>query len=75
MGYQTRGILMKTNKRPIIGISGSVHLINEGVFQGHKILGEKALVNSFHHQAVKEVAKGFKVVAVSKDNVVEAIEK
>lgn len=66
---------MKTNKRPIIGISGSVKLINEGVFQGHKILGEKALVNSFHHQAVKEVAKGFKVVAVSKDNVVEAIEK
>ena len=32
------------------------------------------LVNSFHHQSVKEVAPGFKVTAVSKDGIVEAIE-
>lgn len=31
-------------------------------------------VNSFHHQAVAEVARGFKVSAVSRDNVIEAIE-
>lgn len=41
----------------------------------YEVLGEKAFVNSFHHQAVKDVAKGFKVVATSKDGVVEAIEK
>lgn len=41
----------------------------------YKIFGEKALVNSFHHQAVKEVAEGFKITALSKDGVVEAIEK
>lgn len=32
------------------------------------------LINSLHHQAVKEVAKGFKVVAKSEDGIVEAIE-
>lgn len=41
-----------------------------------KILNiETAAVNSYHHQAVKDVAKGFKVTALSKDGVVEAIEK
>lgn len=32
-------------------------------------------VNSFHHQAVKAVAPGFKVTAVSEDAMVEAIER
>ncbi|MGM9774778.1 MAG: gamma-glutamyl-gamma-aminobutyrate hydrolase family protein [Candidatus Egerieousia sp.] len=32
-------------------------------------------VNSYHHQAVKDVAPGLKVVAVAPDGVVEAIEK
>ncbi|MBR4882494.1 MAG: gamma-glutamyl-gamma-aminobutyrate hydrolase family protein [Bacteroidales bacterium] len=42
----------------------------------HKMLGvEKIAVNSYHHQAVKDVAPGFKVTAVSKDGIVEAIEK
>lgn len=31
-------------------------------------------VNSFHHQAVKQVPKGFKVSAISPDGVIEAIE-
>lgn len=39
------------------------------------ILGSKALVNSFHHLSVKDVAPGFKAVAFSKDGVIEAIEK
>ncbi|MGB9780323.1 gamma-glutamyl-gamma-aminobutyrate hydrolase family protein [Caldanaerobacter sp.] len=38
------------------------------------IFGKNTVVNSFHHQAVKRVAKGFKAVAWSKDGVVEAIE-
>ncbi len=32
------------------------------------------LVNSFHHQAIKDVAPGFKATAYSPDHVVEAIE-
>jgi putative glutamine amidotransferase len=35
---------------------------------------EQLAVNSFHHQAVKDVAPGFKVVAVATDGVIEAIE-
>ena len=35
---------------------------------------EKIAVNSFHHQAVKDVAPGFKVTAKSNDGVIEAIE-
>lgn len=42
----------------------------------YTILGfESVAVNSFHHQAVKDVAEGFKITARAKDGVVEAIEK
>lgn len=46
----------------------------EGTFL-RNILGEKYKVNSFHHQILKDVAPGFKVVAKSDDGVVESIEK
>lgn len=36
---------------------------------------EEIITNSFHHMAVKDVAPNFKVVARSKDGVIEAIEK
>ncbi len=49
--------------------------ITEGSLM-HKMLGvENIAVNSYHHQAVKDIAPGFKVTAVSKDGIVEAIEK
>ena len=41
----------------------------------YDILGESALVNSYHHQAVKEIAPGFMVSARAKDGVIEAMEK
>ena len=31
-------------------------------------------VNSFHHQALKQVAKGLKVVATAPDGIIEAVE-
>lgn len=39
-----------------------------------KILGSKAVVNSYHHQAVKTLAKNFEPVAWSSDGIVEAFE-
>lgn len=39
------------------------------------LLGEKNLVNSFHHQAVKLVAEGFHATAFAADGAVEAIER
>lgn len=42
----------------------------------HSILGKTEIkVNSFHHQACKEVGEGFKVSALSAGGVIEAIEK
>lgn len=40
-----------------------------------KILGsERVVVNSFHHQANRDVGKGFKVAARSEDGIIEALE-
>lgn len=41
----------------------------------HKATGlKKMLVNTEHHQAVKDIAEGFKVTAKSSDGIVEAME-
>lgn len=39
-----------------------------------KKLGDKFLVNSFHHMAIKDIAKNFNIAATSKDGIVEAVE-
>lgn len=61
---------------------GKTHQVNHGVtlFKGSnlkKILGDKfnVQVNSFHHQAVKDVAKGFNINTMSEDGVIEGIER
>lgn len=38
------------------------------------IYGKSYVVNSYHHQAIKELAEPFKAVAWSKDNLIEGIE-
>ena len=41
----------------------------------HTLMGTETLaVNSFHHQAVKEVPQGFRVTAMSADGIIEAME-
>ncbi|MBI6871597.1 gamma-glutamyl-gamma-aminobutyrate hydrolase family protein [Clostridium aciditolerans] len=60
------------SSRPDVA-SHTVEVIKETKL--YDILGESALTNSFHHQAIKEVATGFKVSARAKDGVIEAIEK
>lgn len=39
-----------------------------------KILGSSTLVNSLHHQCIKELGAGLKATAYAKDGVIEAIE-
>lgn len=50
--------------------------IEKGSFL-YKALGnaEKGVVNSFHHQAIKDMPAGFKAVAMSSDGIVEAVER
>lgn len=38
------------------------------------IYGEELMVNSFHHQCIKNLASGFKVTAKANDDIIEAIE-
>lgn len=53
-------------------VSHTVH-VQQGSYL-YDVLGEKVWTNSFHHQAVKEVAAEFVVSATSDDGVIEAIE-
>ena len=47
--------------------------IKDHTFLSH-IFGETAMVNSYHHQSIKDLAEGFQISAVSEDGLVEAIE-
>lgn len=54
-------------------VTHSVSIDKESVL--YEILGkEEIFVNSYHHQAPKEINSEFKIVAKSEDNVIEAIE-
>lgn len=48
-------------------------VVEEGSLM-HQLFGERIYVNSFHHQAVKEVACGFRTTAVATDGIIEAME-
>ncbi|MFA5713275.1 MAG: gamma-glutamyl-gamma-aminobutyrate hydrolase family protein [Bacteroidales bacterium] len=49
--------------------------IEEGSLLAQQLEANVAIPNSYHHQAVKDVAPGFKATAFAADGVVEAIEK
>lgn len=53
------------------------HLIKIGnnTFLNEVYKQNELMVNSFHHQAIKDVAPGFKISAISEDGIIEAIEK
>ena len=49
--------------------------IEKGSFLEKSLGSTEAYVNSFHHQAIKKPAPGFKIVATSPDGIVEAVER
>lgn len=56
----------------------TLHCHSVDVYEDTKlgeIIGKSVIANSFHHQSVKDIAPGFIVSAMSRDNVIEAIEK
>ena len=58
-------------------IDGSKHIVklSEESFLHNVYDKKEILVNSYHNQAIKDLAKGFKVSAISEDGIIEAIEK
>ena len=61
----------------IPGHSGEWHSVKvkEGSFIDDIYHRERLEVNSWHHQAVKDVAEGFEVVAMSDDGIIEALKR
>jgi Predicted glutamine amidotransferases len=49
--------------------------IEKGSFLEKALDSQSATVNSFHHQAIKDVPQGFKVVAKSADGIIEGVER
>ena len=67
---------VKHRQSPTSGAYGTHSIDIEKGSALARILGkEKAVVNSFHHQAIKDVPQGFKVVARSADGIIEAVER
>lgn len=50
----------------------SINIVSNSKLE--KILGSSTLVNSLHHQCIKELGTGLKATAYAKDGVIEAIE-
>ncbi|CAM3705481.1 gamma-glutamyl-gamma-aminobutyrate hydrolase family protein [Erysipelothrix urinaevulpis] len=66
--------LLKHNQNQTVELE--THLINTvpNTFIG-KVLGEVLMVNSFHHQAIDQLAPSFIISAYTNDSCVESIEK
>lgn len=73
---QVKDSYVKHRQSPTTGTVGTHSIdIAKGSLLA-KVLGkEEAVVNSFHHQAIKDVPKGFRVVAVAADDIIEAVER
>lgn len=68
------GASIKHNQHSIPSLPTHSVIIKEGTHL-YRLYEDKTITNSFHHQAVKQVAPGFRIAALSKDGVIEAIEK
>lgn len=53
--------------------SHTINIVKNSIL--NNILGDSIICNSFHHQAIKDLAPNLKITACSKDNVIEAVEK
>lgn len=72
---QVKGIYVKHNQSAPSYYGTHSIIIDKGSLLNKLISLDSVAVNSFHHQAVKDVAPGFKVTSRSKDGIVESIEK
>ena len=67
---------VKHRQSPTTGSVGTHSIeISKGSMLAQTLGKDKAVVNSFHHQAIKKVPKGLKVVATAADGIIEAVER
>ena len=68
---------VKHRQGPTSGAFGTHSIAIEKGSTLSRVLGDRtsAVVNSFHHQAIKDVPKGMRVVARSADGIIEAVER
>jgi len=62
--------VQKEQGRP--GISHKVEIEKDSLL--HQVFGDELYVNSFHHQAIKDLGEGLKITAKAADGTVEAVE-
>ncbi|MCE5218574.1 gamma-glutamyl-gamma-aminobutyrate hydrolase family protein [bacterium] len=71
---EVEGAIKHAQSAPTSHATHSVEVVSGSRLEG--ILGKRSWrVNSFHHQAVRDVAAGFEVAATAPDGVIEAIER
>ena len=74
---QVKDSYVKHRQSPTSGAWGTHSIrIEKGSLLSRVLNGRtSAVVNSFHHQAIKDVPQGMKVVATSADGIIEAVER
>ncbi len=71
---QVEGTKVKHNQKAPRNYGTHSIYIKEGSILNKQLGVDSIAVNSFHHQAVKDIAPGFKATAFAPDGVIEAIE-
>ena len=73
---QVKDSYVKHRQSPTTGTIGTHSItIEKGSLLARALGKEKAVVNTFHHQAIKDVPKGFRVVARAADGIIEGVER
>ena len=72
IGTQREGCSQHFQQAPRYAATHGVEFM-KGSFLS-EVFGGRERVNSFHHQAIKKVARGFRVTACAEDGVIEGIE-
>lgn len=72
---QVKGSNVKHNQKAPSNYGTHTINIEKGSLLNKQTGLDKVAVNSYHHQAVKDVAPGYKATAYSEDGIIEAMEK
>lgn len=72
LSYCKRSVIKHAQQEKRENPSHKIHIEKDSFL--YPSLSDEAYVNSFHHQAIKDLAAHFKVVAKAPDGIIEAIE-